>query len=215
MKYEEKLKIIIEALLEAVKTSPEQGIAHLYLKGNGLEGFDPNEVWDVLHKVEIEDKVLVVTGYPSELNLRLGDFEEFMYNTKSFFVIEIKDGFEKWASMLSNNNNLSSTQASYDGLSGTVTVDGKQVKLRKDSFRANLLSLLFKNKTSLTKEWSWDELIAKIEGIDINDTQTLKANKNRFYTACDGLTKHIASKIGVNDLLIFNKSTVQINPKYI
>jgi len=55
----------------------------------------------------------------------------------------------------------------------------------------------------------------KIACHDTKDKAATKENKNKFYPACDGLTKHIASKIGVNDLLIFNKSTVQINPKYI
>lgn len=188
---------------------------HLYMIGNRLDKLDPNEVWDILHKVEIEDKVFEIISFPSVLNIRLGEFEDVMYNTASHFTVKINDGFEKWANKSSSNNNSTTAQATYNQSSGMLSIDNKHVKIRKDSFRANLLVLLFKNKSSRNKEWSWDEIIAQIEGINVNDTQTLKANKKKFYPACDGLSKHIASKIGVNDLLIFNKSSVRINRKYV
>lgn len=105
------------------------------------------------------------------------------------------------------------TKVSYDSMKGTLDIEGKKVKLNKDSFRAKLLELLLKDDKSRKKEWSWDEVIEAIE--DTKDEELTKENKNKFYPACDGLSKHIASKTGVNDLLIFTKSTVQINPKYL
>lgn len=101
----------------------------------------------------------------------------------------------------------------YDHQKGILTINGKKVVLKKDSFRARLLKILLTNDKSAKKEWSWDEVIEEIEGI--KDTVTLKENKKKFYPACDGLSKHIASKTGINDLLIFNKSTVHIDPKYL
>lgn len=102
---------------------------------------------------------------------------------------------------------------SYDPKKGVLNVEGKPVKLNKDSFRAKILELLLSSVQNRKKEWSWDEVIEKIQGVDDIDTQ--KENKSKFYPACDGLSKHIASKTGVTDLLIYNKSTVQINPKYL
>ncbi len=104
------------------------------------------------------------------------------------------------------------TKLSYDPHKGVLDIEGKIVKFNKDSFRAKLLQLLLKDDKGHKREWSWDEVIEAIEGT--KDKEATKENKNKFYPACDGLTKHIASKTGVNDLLIFNKSTVQINPKY-
>lgn len=102
---------------------------------------------------------------------------------------------------------------SYNAQKGELDIEGKKVKLKKDSFRAKLLELLLKDKKSLKKEWSWDEVIEAIE--DTKDEELTKENKNKFYPACDGLSRHIALKTGVNDLLLYNKSTVQINPKYL
>ena len=106
-----------------------------------------------------------------------------------------------------------SIKVAYDPKKGELNIEGKKVKFKKDSFRAKLIELLLKDNKSIKKEWSWDEVIGEIE--DTKDEESNKENKKKFYPACDGLTKHIASKTGVNDLLIFNKSTVQINPKYL
>ena len=105
-----------------------------------------------------------------------------------------------------------STRVVYDPLRGALELESKKVRLDKDSFRAKLLELLLKDDQSRKKEWSWDEIIEEIEGI--TDHNALKENKKKFYSACDGLSKQIAQKTGVNDLLIYNKTTVQISPKY-
>ncbi len=104
-------------------------------------------------------------------------------------------------------------KVTYDQQKGELNIEDKKVKFKRDSFRAKLLELLLKDDKSRKKEWSCDEVIETIEGI--TDLDLLKENQKKFYSACDGLSKHIASKTGVNDLLTFNKSTVQINPKYL
>ena len=101
----------------------------------------------------------------------------------------------------------------YDTDKGLLSINGQTVKLNKDSFRAQLLELLLRDEKKRKKEWSWDEVIGKIQGTDSQDT--LKENKKKFYPACDGISKFIALKIGVNDLLIYTKSTVKINSKYL
>lgn len=101
----------------------------------------------------------------------------------------------------------------YDPDKGLLNLNGQIVKLNKDSFRAKLLELLLQDDKNRKKEWSWDEVIEKVQGTD--DLDTLKENKKKFYPACDGVSKFIALKIGVNDLLIYTKSTVKINSKYL
>lgn len=104
-------------------------------------------------------------------------------------------------------------KATYNAQKGELDIEGKKVKFKKDSFRAKLLELLLKDDKSRKKEWSWDEVIEEIE--DTKGKEATTENKKKFYPACDGLAKHIASKTGVNDLLTFTKSTVQINSKYL
>ncbi|OGK30351.1 hypothetical protein A3F29_00950 [Candidatus Roizmanbacteria bacterium RIFCSPHIGHO2_12_FULL_33_9] len=102
---------------------------------------------------------------------------------------------------------------SYDPQKGVLDIEGKKVKFKKESFRAKLLELLLKDDKSRKKEWSCDEVIETIEGI--TDLDLIKDKQKKFYPACDGLSKFVAQKLSINDLLIFNKSTVQINSKYL
>lgn len=104
-------------------------------------------------------------------------------------------------------------KVSYSENEAVVSIKGQEVKLQKDSFRTNLMAVLLKNDKNKRKKWSWDEIVGDIEGV--KDLDILKEEKKKFYPACDGIAKFIAQKTGINDLLIFNKSTVQINPKYV
>lgn len=115
--------------------------------------------------------------------------------------------------IIEKSNVKEAVKVTYNAQKGELDIEGKKVKLNKDSFRAKLLELLLKDGKSRKKEWSWDEVIEAIE--DTKGKEATKENKNKFYPACDGLTKHIASKTGVNDLLTFTKSTVQLNSKYL
>ncbi len=116
----------------------------------------------------------------------------------------------KEVSSLVQKNEL---QLTYDAKMGRLNILGKTIQLKKESFRAQLIELLLKDEKSSKKDWSWDEILEQIEGI--TEDEELKEKKDKIYNACDGLTKFIAQKTGINDLLIFNKSSVRINPKYL
>jgi|GEM_PF-1791793 len=150
------------------------------------------------------------------ISFALSKFEEFYKKIKVEYIKRNKAN-EKDEKPKTNNIKIDPKKVkqkiSYNPQKGELDIEGKNVKFKKDSFRAKLLELLLKDNKSRKKEWSWDEVIEAIE--DTRDEELTKESKNKFYPACDGLSKHIASKIGVNDLLIFNKSTVQINPKYL
>jgi len=103
-----------------------------------------------------------------------------------------------------------SDKASYNKDNGKLTLKGQSVTFRKNTLRKSLLSLLFSNSS---KEYSWDVVIAKIEGVEELDLR--QKDKSKFYTACIGLNSRIANYLGVKDFLINNTQTVKINPKYI
>lgn len=151
-----------------------------------------------------------------EISLRLSAFDNFYKTIRDKYTKRYKANKKtKKLTKIPTETDQKEVPAkvTYDPKKGTLDISGKSVKLNKDSFRAKLLELLLKDDKSIKKEWSWDEVIEKIEGT--LDLEATKENKKKFYPACDGLSKFIAQKIGVNDLLIFNKSTVQINSKYL
>jgi len=159
-----------------------------------------------------------VLGYGDiVIRVNLVRFNDFYKAIKSEFEKRKKSADENGEKLKTESLQIDSkkvtAKVAYNAQKGELDIEGKKVKLNKDSFRAKLLELLLKDDKSRKKEWSWDEVIEAIE--ETKDKEATKENKNKFYPACDGLTKHIASKIGVNDLLTFTKSTVQINPKYL
>lgn len=176
-----------------------------YLKEKGvIDDFKHN---DALHRWQTTVSV----------TLKLSKFDDFYKKIQDEYVKRNKATDEKEVKPKTDSLKIDpakiTTKVTYNAQNGELDIEGKKVKLNKDSFRAKLLELLLKDDKSRKKEWSWDEVIEAIE--DTKNEELTKENKNKFYPACDGLSKHIASKTGVNDLLTFTKSTVQINAKYL
>jgi len=150
-------------------------------------------------------------SFDADISLNIGYFYEILEKAKiRKGVNENKSELKLKVSQVEKKNNIN---VYFDNKISELKIMDKKVRLRKDSLRGKLIALLLENTQSKKKLWSWDEIMEKIEGI--TEDAELKENKKKFYPACDGVAKFIAQKTGVNDLLIFDNTTVQINPKYI
>jgi hypothetical protein len=146
----------------------------------------------------------------ADISLNIGNFYEILKKAKK------RKGNKKVITEIETEESLDfnkDIKVKYESKTGVLKINSQQVRLRKDSFRGKLIALLLENEKNMKKLWNWDEIMEKIQGI--KDDEGLKDNKKKFYPACDGLQKFIAQKISINDLLIFDNTTVQINPKYI
>ena len=182
-----------------------------------IEGYESEDIEDIINtyikSLTYLKNIGVVKNFTtaymtlsSELNLNIARFFEILERLKSLTSKSLK-------STSTEIQKKDKPKPYYNKQLGFLKIEGKEIKFKKNSFRAKLVELLFKDTHSQNKEWSWDETLEEIEGI--SDIDVLKKSKKKFYSACDGLSKFIAQKTGVNDLLIFNKSTVQINPKHL
>ena len=146
------------------------------------------------------------------VTLKLSKFDEFYRKIKDEYVKRNKTD-RKEEKPKTNNLKIDTKKVAikvtYDPQKGELDIEGKKVRLNKDSFRAKLLELLLKDDKSRKKEWSWDEVIEAIE--DTKDKELTKENKNKFYPCLRWLSKHIASKINTT---WHSQSTVQ-NSKYL
>ena len=115
MTYEEKLDIVIKAIVEARKLARKGQDTKLYTKlyltsDNGLKGFNLNELYDILLQLEQKEKVFFVQDIPSDIKkLFETDFEK-----KDYFLLEIKDAFDSWHEKL-----LIKNKSRLENLSGT------------------------------------------------------------------------------------------------
>ena len=176
---------------------------------------------------ESEDIDELANGYLRVLDYlkKIGVLKDYTHGTMSLDAevslnVPIFLGVWERAKKINQSRNISTPAvqkekvlAGYDSKRGLLTLGTHSIKLKRDSFRAKLIEILLKDGKSRQKEWSWDEIIETIE--DTKGKEATKESKDKFYPACDGLSKFIAQKTGINDLLIYNKSTVQINSKYI
>ena len=208
MTSKEKILLILNAIVEARTISSDPSLVNLYLsRADGLDDFDPNEIFDILTKIENDEKVLIIEGIPGIVDLHTGTVaDEALYNTKTYFSIRILDTFDQWLQEFIKVDK-SEKLIYFDNRTGELNIHGKVIKIRRNTFRSDLIALVLQKKM---KTWSWDEVVEKIQGT--SDKDLLKENKSKFYSACDGLQKSIAQKTSINDFLIFNTNTVRINP---
>lgn len=222
MSGKEKLYFLLNRIEDARVIAPS-GKPILIHPANDLNNKYSNlELMQLFSKLEQDERVIKILKIPSDpsifedpyKDLDVGCYALEILNAFDDYFLKIQQEpeYQEFTGRRPASNGTKQT-VSYNTQRGELDIEGKKVRLNKDSFRAKLLELLLKDDKSRKKEWSWNEVIEEIE--ETKGKEATKENKKKFYPACDGLSKFIAQKTGINDLLIFNKSTVQVNPKYL
>ncbi|PIQ72345.1 hypothetical protein COV86_03475 [Candidatus Roizmanbacteria bacterium CG11_big_fil_rev_8_21_14_0_20_35_14] len=97
MTYEEKLSIIISALREAQKATRKEHYTSLYLtKDNRLTEIDPNELHDILLKLQDDEKVITIKDIPTKLKPVFEQTDDAFKGEKTYFLIDTLDSFDDW-----------------------------------------------------------------------------------------------------------------------
>ena len=92
-----------------------------------------------------------------------------------------------------------------------ISISGKDVLFKKNSFRAKVLELLTKNDKAKRKVWDWEDVYEKVQGSD----EFNKAGQDKVYYACRGIAESIASNAGITNFIIITTRTTQINPSFL
>lgn len=103
MTYEEKLELILQAIVEAKKFARKGYFTTLYYtRDNGLININLNEIHDILLKLEDEEKILKVKALPNELET-VYDIQK-----KEYFLIDVPPEFTLWyeAHIFENIHNI-------------------------------------------------------------------------------------------------------------
>ena len=93
----------------------------------------------------------------------------------------------------------------------TLHFMGEEILIPPDTNQDDLCKVVFANKESVTREWSWDEILEKWG--EEYGSYTRK-DWRKVYEAKREVNQKISSKIGVSDLLIGTTHIVLVNPKY-
>lgn len=102
----------------------------------------------------------------------------------------------------------SSGVIAYNQAKSLIMFLGKEIKIQPNTTYEVVCKILFKNKQSMRKVWSWDEIV------DIMGDKGSRKQRS-IYDA----TRYINLKIGmettIKDVLLVTTKTIQLNPQYI
>lgn len=112
MDYEEKLDLLIKALIEARKSARTGHHPKLfYTAENGLKRFQLEEIYDLLLKLQDDDKILSIVELPTDLLSSIEHTYLTLTGPRKYFVIEVKDTFDPWL-----NNRLLKRKSVLEGM---------------------------------------------------------------------------------------------------
>lgn len=107
-----------------------------------------------------------------------------------------------------NLDGLEHIPTQYNPKTGELIFQGETIQISTNKNSGMICRILFKNKSSAKKKWSWDELIEK-EG-----ERKVNFSKRKMYDAGRRINELVAQKTAYKDFLILRPiGNIQINPK--
>lgn len=99
---------------------------------------------------------------------------------------------------------------SYKFEASTLSFMGKVIQIKPNSNQDMICRVVFKNKTTMKKEWEWGDLLHEYGESAENFTV------RKIYTAVRGINRNVLKITGVNDFFLTKPwHLVRLNPKYI
>lgn len=218
MKYEEKLRIIVEKLKDERDLTRKGRDTEIMIGTSYFPDLDFDDVGKILLKLMDDEKVLKVKTLRLVLNydgMPVGDPDDFNYETKYELAYGVL--FDEWFAKYAVTGNDPKKDGEpkstfeYDTSTGILDIGGKQVKFRLHGNPAILLERLTRNKKS--SRLSWDELYEMI-----TETEPTKGNnrtaKQKIYNLAEGLSARVAKETGFTEFLKYDFDYVRLNPAY-
>lgn len=143
------------------------------------------------------------------------DYQEYLNDIRGNAFIKLKDKesikrLKTTISAISHKMpNSTKTSLTYDKASCVIKLGDKAIKIPPDTNQDELCEVVLKNKTTIHKEWSYDEILEQW-GDDF-DTKLWR----RIYSAAREINAKVAIETGIKDFFITTLKTVQINPQLV
>ena len=158
---------------------------------------DNNKVWDALNINGLFGEVKeIIDGKRTE------GYSEFQESEFKTHLQRLHSFIKQFLSSSQNNKSVNT----YSLTDNVLVVNGKELRLKKDTRKLRLLELL----TQKTRGVYFGEIVSDIEGADYD---TSKDWKNTYYEVCRGISNSLA-KLGITDFLIFDFNQAKISPTF-
>lgn len=161
---------------------------------------DNNQIWDALN-----------------LNGLFGEIKEIIENKRTDGYVEFQDSefkthlqrlhsYVKQYLRKLDDSGKSDGKHNYSLVDNILTIDGNDVKLKKDTRKLRLLELITQELSGIY----FSEVIEEVEGADYD---TSKDWKNTYYEVCRGIRNSLA-RAGITDFLIYDYNQAKVNKIY-
>jgi hypothetical protein len=100
----------------------------------------------------------------------------------------------------------------YDAVSCILKVNGAPIEFEVGSIRAKVLKCFFKNGYAQPKQFSLEELYAKMYKKKVGYFTIVKSHKDALYGALDGINSRVSDE---TEFLVLKKSKISINPMHL
>ena len=97
----------------------------------------------------------------------------------------------------------------YDVISHKIRFAGVDIAIPYNSDQDALCRTLLKDKRTMSREWSWDEIMEKW-----GEASFGKDSWRRIYNAGREINQKVAGETTVKDLLLVRKLSVAVNPRF-
>jgi hypothetical protein len=203
MTYDEKLSRILEAIQATRETSINTSTVNLYItKADGLDDFDPNEIYDILHGIERKEKVLEIEDVPSLVAPHSGHPPaSFLGNAQSHFSIKLLTGYDDWRSKVFLKEKKTYF---FNKDKGILNIKGSEIEFKVGGRRIPYLNALVN-----TDDYLYHSDVAN----ELEGAEQIKDAKNTYYELCRGITTRL-SEFGISDFLEYDYNRARINPLY-
>lgn len=96
----------------------------------------------------------------------------------------------------------------YDPVDCIIRFLGKVITIPQNTNQEMLCKVVLRNRQSMAKKWSWDEIVEAWH----EEAENYTARK--VYTAARDINDRVAKKTAIEDFFVITMSTTQLNPKF-
>ena len=128
-------------------------------------------------------------------------------NAYALDVASISSQVDAFISQASPDSQIKTTIPRYKD--GTITFAYKKIPLGKAKQQKLICSVIFKNDTTMRKNWEIDDLLVENGEHDLDDGRRMS-----YYQSAREINQKVENKTGISDFFKTDTYHIQINPKY-
>lgn len=211
-----KFQKVIQIALDEYEILQKPNVHGIVISPERLRniGIDKYEFLSILHKVNSDgiNVFNILNDYPD--SSKMGFKDNIVFKVRSNSLDDLKKLLQLFDSKITTSSITANPQSTksipiYDTNKCEFIFMNKTISIPPNTNQDALCKVILKNRSSLGKKWSWDEVVEKWG----DDPEGSK--KHKVYSAAREINDKVAIETGFKGFFITTLSTTQVNPEII